>query len=64
MLPAPLRILAKAFNVLEKLYFLYKFTNTHSLDYIGKIPKFKNFKESGISKMVYNQYCKQFKNKD
>lgn len=60
LLPAPLRSLAKNFNVEEKGIFPYKFVNNPdiSLDYNGLVPSFNNF--DGITLEAYQEYCKEF----
>ena len=62
LLPVSLRKLAKAFNVVNKSIFPFLFlvNNNIPLNYIGKVPAFKYFKD--ITKKEYKDYCSEFKN--
>ena len=72
ILPSNLKKLGDNFAVeIKKSIYPYKFVNNPeiSLDYVGKIPSFDNFKinknendKKGITKEEYTNYCKGFKN--
>jgi len=64
ILPAPLRKLGITFNVLHKGHFPFEFMNTldKPLDYVGKLPDMKYFKD--ITKEEYKELELKFKNKN
>jgi len=64
MLPLSLRNLCKSFQIEDKSIFPFDFVNEEStkLNYIGKVPGFKYFKD--ISTKEYREYCKNFNNKE
>lgn len=77
LLLCSLAILAISFNIENKGLYPYLFVNNPNikLDYIGKIPSFENFvfksnikltedENNKIALEIYNEYCKEFKNKE
>ncbi len=64
MLPSSLKKLAKSFKVEDKSIFPYKFVNNDTIfnNYSGDVPNFEFF--DNISRLEYNQYCNEFKNKN